>query len=340
MNEIYKTLSTCPPSAKNVGDNVILTANITQGVPPYTIKYKKDLIELLNGTQIQPSNGIYTYSYILTPTDIGGHSFSVDVYDSCMPTLQYFTDQCMVTVNSPCPTPSCDFTWTPVNPVTNELITFTASDTTLTTHIWKVDGIQQGAATSSSIIINFNTPGSYVIRHEGMNNCGSQGISVEKTVTISEPVKALVKIEPSTQSIINGTPFSLDVTIDPQGIAITAYQFNLTFNPAIISISNVIQGNLLNRAGATFFMKGTIDNITGTLINTLCMMLGAYSVNTKGVAATIQFNALAAGTSNITLSNVIVSDPASKAVLNLITDGSITVTDPCPTPLCNYIMSL
>lgn len=106
----YKTLATCPISAKIVGDNVTLTVNITQGTAPYTITYKKDGLTL--GTPLTaPSIGIYPYVYTTVPDDEGIPTFSVDVVDSCI-IPQTWSDQCIVTINTVpiCTQPSCSFT--------------------------------------------------------------------------------------------------------------------------------------------------------------------------------------------------------------------------------------
>ncbi len=285
---------------KNVGDNVTLTVNITQGVAPYTIIYKKNGLQLPGGMQIQPVIGTYSFVYITMSIDAGTSlTFSAEILDSCVPTQQTFVDQCIISVNSlpiltdivmnpgncanplnkvspgnrctiavygldqfgqiyqiqpgtliiwsvntsilniyqaaiisggqsyigiepvssttatsaivtatfssviktytvninqPCPTPSCGFTWTPLNPTPSDTITFTPIDNTLVNHIWKVNGTQWSIA--PTFIIGFNV-GSYIIRHEGMNNCGSQGISVEKTITITTPT-----CQPPTCSLI------------------------------------------------------------------------------------------------------------------------------------------
>ncbi len=108
---IYKTLATCPSTSKIVGDNVVLTVNITQGTAPYIITYKKDGITL--GTPVTAATiGSYYYTYTTTSDDAGTSPiFTVNVVDNCS-TPNTFTDQCTVIISAACQPPICSFTVT------------------------------------------------------------------------------------------------------------------------------------------------------------------------------------------------------------------------------------
>ena len=58
---IYKKLATCLSTTKIIGENIILTTNITEGTSPFTVTYKKDGTPL--ETQTQPTIGTYSYTY-------------------------------------------------------------------------------------------------------------------------------------------------------------------------------------------------------------------------------------------------------------------------------------
>ncbi len=98
-NQYIRTLASCPLSTKQIGDNVTLTLNITQGQEPYIITYKKDGVTLLNGVQTLPTIGTSSYVYTTATGDEGTHIFTTEVTDDCNPP-QIWSDQCSVTISS------------------------------------------------------------------------------------------------------------------------------------------------------------------------------------------------------------------------------------------------
>ncbi len=179
-NYIYKTLATCPSTAKTVGDTVRLTVNITQGTSPYTITYMKDSTQIISPVTAA-TIGTYYYDYVTLPTDIGTPTFSVNVVDSCSPTPYTFTDSCVVTINTACPPPSCDFTWSPANPTTDDIISVTTSDTTLTTQEYIMNGL---TIATGSFTMQLGVAGNYDLTHTGINSCNST-CTMTKTITVT-----------------------------------------------------------------------------------------------------------------------------------------------------------
>ncbi len=66
----------------------------------------------------------------------------------------------------------------------NTPVKLTATDTQLTNHVWKVNGVQE--STNAAFTKTFTTKGLYTIRHEGGNNCGNCS-PVDQTIEIIEP---------------------------------------------------------------------------------------------------------------------------------------------------------
>ena len=87
------------------------------------------------------------------------------------------------------------------------------------------------------------------------------------------------------------------------------------------------EGNLLEQGGASsWFNPGTINNTAGTVTNVVeVITTPGQSVSQNGTFATISFNATAAGTSALTLSNVIVGNAQGQPVPTTVTGGSVTV---------------
>lgn len=138
----------------------------------------------------------------------------------------------------------------------------------------------------------------------------------------------IVSITPSSVVIQPEQNFSLDISIT-DALDLYAFQFDLSFDPAILSAGSIMEGAFLPTGGATFFIDGAIDNTAGTIALTADTLQTALAgVNGNGILATVGFQALRAGTSVVTLSNVILLDSALGDMTATIADGSVTVRQP------------
>jgi len=121
------------------------------------------------------------------------------------------------------------------------------------------------------------------------------------------------------------TPVSITGATD-----LTSWQFDLAFDPAIVTANSVTEGPFMSAFGTTLFIPGLIDNVTG-LISIVADSYIDLSPNPSGdgVLADIEFTALAPGVSPLTFSNVFLnlSDQGFD-----ITNGQITVTGTAPVP--------
>jgi hypothetical protein len=147
-------------------------------------------------------------------------------------------------------------------------------------------------------------------------------------VAASSP--AIVTVSAPTQPVSQGQQFTVNITVQPNN-SIAGVQFSLSFNPTLVSINNVTQGNLLNQSGAsTYFTAGTINNIAGTLTNVAgAITTPGQTVSAAGTFAVITMTASSgSGTCPLTLSNVIVGDiNGSSLTVNLV-NGQVFNTPP------------
>ncbi len=81
-------------------------------------------------------------------------------------------------------------------------VTFTATDNTLTSHIWKIDDIQK--STSNPFIYTFDTTGTFTVKHEGSNNQGDC-TPVTKTIEITSTPTTPIEENPILLYIIGGS---------------------------------------------------------------------------------------------------------------------------------------
>ena len=141
---------------------------------------------------------------------------------------------------------------------------------------------------------------------------------------------APVRISPTSQTVATGRTFTVDVVLEPT-VDIAGAQFDLSFDPSLITALSVAEGNLLNQGGCgTFFLPGTIDNDAGTITGVVCVITTpGCTVSDPGTLATITFSAgTMEGTSPLQLSNLIIGNKEGQAQGRQITDGSVTVE--CP----------
>jgi trimeric autotransporter adhesin len=127
---------------------------------------------------------------------------------------------------------------------------------------------------------------------------------------ISAAGSTLITVSAPTQSISLGTQFTVNIQVQPNSPIIGA-QFNLSFNPSLVNVNNIAEGNLFKQNGAnTYFIPGTINNNTGVITGVACVAIGnGQSVSNPGIFAVITMTARTnTGTSTLNLSNVIIGD--------------------------------
>jgi len=157
-------------------------------------------------------------------------------------------------------------------------------------------------------------------------------------ITLNVPAITL-SVLPSLQTASVGDGFSLDVAI-ANVTDLFDYQFDLTFDKTILRADSVLDGGFLTSGGGTSVFGGpfvlTLDNTTG-LVTVLDSLLGpappATGVTGDGVLAAIMFTALATGTSDIGLANVILEDSFGNRLDAQLSGGQVNVNGPAPAPV-------
>jgi hypothetical protein len=157
--------------------------------------------------------------------------------------------------------------------------------------------------------------------------------------TLSLPVVAAaaeattVSIASPTESVDPGQQFTVSIAVVP-GTAIAGMQFDLSFDPSLVTVESVKEGDLLGQGGAsTFFNSGKIDNRAGTVTGVFGAITSpGGAVSTQGTFATITLTARTQGESwPLSLSRVIVGDTGGNPVsVSLSNEGS--PSDPENTP--------
>jgi hypothetical protein len=127
-----------------------------------------------------------------------------------------------------------------------------------------------------------------------------------------------------------GETFTVSIDVDPN-TAIAGIQFDLAFDPSLVSVSNVIEGDLLMQGGAnSYFMPGVIDNGAGTISGVVGVIVSpGQTVSTAGTLALITLTAgTGEGTSPLTLSNVKAGDVNAHSLPVSVVSSQVTIAPP------------
>lgn len=143
---------------------------------------------------------------------------------------------------------------------------------------------------------------------------------------------AILSVQAVPTSPVAGSSFAVDVNISG-ALDVIAFQIDLLFDPTLLASTGVSEGGFLPAGGTTAFVPGAIDNVGGAVSSTFDFLLSPVTpgggVNGAGTLAVINFDALAAGTSALTIANVFLVDSSGIPIsLFSISPGSVTITAP------------
>ncbi len=142
--------------------------------------------------------------------------------------------------------------------------------------------------------------------------------------------KPVLLVSTSTQTLDPGEHFTIDMIIE-NGVPSRGIQFNLLFDPAIVQVDKVTEGNHYKdwaerKEGSTFLAPGTIDNEKGFIKDVALVLVGGDESGQtgKGTAVTVHMTAKEgiAGTSLLKLSNVIIIDKHGNKLTGIETESS------------------
>jgi hypothetical protein len=151
----------------------------------------------------------------------------------------------------------------------------------------------------------------------------------------------LLFVSPSSASVGVGDTFSVDVNVaDVEDLF--GFQFDFNFDESLFTPLGVTEGSFLSQGGSTEFFAG-IDNGTGTIEFTLGFLLGAVpGVSGNGTLATLAFVAIAPGSAEFFLSQLILLNSELAEFQSTATINAATVdvnASPVPEPASLMLIS-
>ena len=212
-------------------------------------------------------------------------------------------------------TVSGDQSWITVNPAGESTTTETDTVTVTIDTTGLSDGTHTGTVTVSS---EYGTKAGMII--------------VDVTTSPQAPTMSV-----DSRDVAPGDTFTIDVTVDPAGEVVYSAQYDLTFNPSILQVVNQEKGGFLTQDGeSSIEVKNTFNNTIGKLEYGETRMGVTSDVTDTGVLATITFEAVSAGSTDLVLSNVVVGDTSAQPIEGvLLKNGKVNVHgDPQDPLLC------
>lgn len=133
-----------------------------------------------------------------------------------------------------------------------------------------------------------------------------------------------VYVDDIIETIYSDDNFSVNISITPNQVNVSGYQFNLEYNGSLLEIINVTEGTFLTQNGSSSYFGNGTDSY-GLLEDVFDVIIGPSYVNSSAIAVTISFHALDAGTSLLNLSGVLISDIEGRSLNKLIHNNSIVI---------------
>jgi hypothetical protein len=126
----------------------------------------------------------------------------------------------------------------------------------------------------------------------------------------------------------SGQQFTVNINVQPNNV-IAGVQFNLSFNPSLVTVNSITEGNLLKQNGAsTYFVAGTINNTAGTVSSTYGAITSpGQTVSAANTFACITMTAKTTeGTCPLALSSIIVGDANGQAIPTTTNNGQVVIS--------------
>ena len=145
-------------------------------------------------------------------------------------------------------------------------------------------------------------------------------------LTLSPVALALPTVSVSSPGLVDaGTSFSVDIMIsdvDPLE-PLNGFELDLIFDGSVLTATSVVDGGFL--LAPTFVVQNSIGAVSVEFAEVTLLPFGASGA---GTLATITFDAILPGFSDLDLTNVVLAAPFGVEIsLAEVRDGSVTVRD-------------
>lgn len=143
---------------------------------------------------------------------------------------------------------------------------------------------------------------------------------------------SVLSVLPTPSQVAPGVVF--DVRVDILDASdLYAFQFDLTFDPTIVSVASVYNGLFLSANGDGTFFPGFVDNDSGIVSFVADSKIGPVSGNSgNGTLASFRFTAVGPGSADIVVGGVVLLDSTLVETSFAAAAGSVVVSGGAQVP--------
>ena len=134
----------------------------------------------------------------------------------------------------------------------------------------------------------------------------------------------LVTLSPSNFEITEGREFRVSVVVQ-SGEEISSMTLNLSYNPQVVELKQVVQGSIANRLGEDVPFLQNIDNASGTCTIGFSSTDVGRGFKGSGRVASLVFASVAKGDSPLSVSSVVANSPTGATISFETREGRIRV---------------
>jgi general secretion pathway protein D len=133
-----------------------------------------------------------------------------------------------------------------------------------------------------------------------------------------------VSLSPSNFEITEGREFRVSVVVQ-SAEEIGSMTLNLSYNPQVVELKQVVQGSIANRMGEDIPFLQNIDNAAGTCTIGFSSTEVARGFKGSGRVASLVFESVAKGDSPLSFSSVVANSPTGAAIVFEMAEGRVRV---------------
>ena len=149
-----------------------------------------------------------------------------------------------------------------------------------------------------------------------------------------------VKVDPASQTVAAGDAFHVNITVEDVA-NMKADQAVLNFDPSIMQVTNVAEGDFLESTGGNAIGTKDYDNTAGRAWVGYSLTGTFTPVSGSGILATIEFETYPdapGGTHDLSLTGVVLINANDVEIPTGVTSGTITIPKPIvPVPVLSGI---
>jgi hypothetical protein len=140
---------------------------------------------------------------------------------------------------------------------------------------------------------------------------------------IGTAAKSSVSVVPQTITASHGDTFTIDIMVDPAGSRVFGAEYKLFFDRNLLKAIDQSRGTLLSQDGAEVIeVVNKINNTIG-IIEYGETRTGEAGVTSSGVLASITFEVIGSGTSELRL-EAMLADPDAQPIDTVVKNGTCT----------------